>query len=104
VALAAFREYEALDGYLTAGAEDVGFLAEDDDICAAVPVAAARDSRRAALAAHGTQVELIPGGFALSNRIAQPLLDVEYYRLLAGDPPPRQPDESPSADIFSGLE
>jgi N-acetyl-1-D-myo-inositol-2-amino-2-deoxy-alpha-D-glucopyranoside deacetylase len=100
----AFRDFTTPDGYLTAGAEDVGFLAVDDEVAVAVPIADARDARRAALAAHATQVELIAGGFALSNRIAQPLLDFEYYRLLAGDPPTRQPDGSPAADIFGGLE
>ena len=55
------------------------------------------------MAAHATQVELLPGGFALSNRIAQPLLDAEYFRLLAGDPPPRPPGRSPAVDVFAGL-
>lgn len=102
-ALEAFREFRTPDGYLTAGAEDVGFLADDEEICVAVPVAGVQQSRLAALAAHATQVELIAGGFALSNRIAQPLSDFEYYRLLSGQPPLPQPDGSPAADVFSGL-
>jgi N-acetyl-1-D-myo-inositol-2-amino-2-deoxy-alpha-D-glucopyranoside deacetylase len=48
-------------------------------------------------------VELLPGGFALSNRIAQPLPATEYYRLLAGGPPPRRVDGSPADDVFEGL-
>ena len=40
--------------------------------------------RRAALAAHRTQLSVLEGGFALTNRIAQPLLDREYFSLLAG--------------------
>ena len=61
-------------GYLAAGADEVGFLADDDEVAVAVPVAGRPRPRRLALAAHATQVELLPGGFALSNRIAQPLL------------------------------
>jgi N-acetyl-1-D-myo-inositol-2-amino-2-deoxy-alpha-D-glucopyranoside deacetylase len=103
-ALEAFRELEVPDGYLTAGADEVGFLAADDQVVVAVPITDVADARRAALAAHATQVQLIPGGFALSNRFAQPLPDFEYYRLLAGDPPPRRPDGAPATDIFGGLE
>ncbi len=60
-------------------------------------------TRRLALAAHATQVELLPAGFALSNRIAQPLPDTEFYRLLAGAPVPPRQDGSPADDVFAGL-
>ena len=56
-----------------------------------------------ALAAHATQVELLDGGFALSNRIAQPLLDHEYFRLLAGQPPEPAADGAPATDVFTGF-
>jgi hypothetical protein len=48
-------------------------------------------------------VELLPGGFALSNRIAQPLPDTEYFRLLVGEPAPRQANGAPAGDVFAGL-
>jgi len=54
--------------------------------------------RRAALAAHLTQLGVIPGGFALTNRVAQPLLDGEYFLLLAGAELPVAAD-----DLFAGL-
>ncbi|MGS0688432.1 N-acetyl-1-D-myo-inositol-2-amino-2-deoxy-alpha-D-glucopyranoside deacetylase [Nakamurella sp. GG22] len=101
--VAAFETFSAAEppeGYLRAAAADTGFLAEDDAVAFAVPVAGSEAARAAALAAHATQVELIPGGFALSNRIAQPLLDVECFRLLAGEPPPAG---GRSADVFAGL-
>ena len=51
-----------------------------------------------------TQVELLPGGFALSNRIAQPLPDTEYFRLLVGDAAaPAGRTASPAGDVFAGL-
>lgn len=100
---AAFAAYPGATGYLRAGADEVGYLAEDTAVVAAVPVAGVESARERALAAHATQVELLPGGFALSNRIAQPLPATEYYRLLAGGPPPRRVDGSPADDVFEGL-
>ena len=82
---AAFAAFAVPPGYLGAGADGVGFLAPDDAVIAAIDVGSVTATRRRALAAHATQVELLPGGFALSNRIGQPLPDTEYYRLLAGD-------------------
>ena len=71
----------------------------------AVDVTAQRDARLAALAAHATQVSVWtpgrPGGpvaFAMSNGVAQPLLDVEEFVLLHGDPAPAGAD-----DLFAGL-
>jgi len=100
---AAFAALTAPPGYLTADAAAVGFLADDSVVAVAVPVGAADSARRRALAAHATQVELIEGAFALSNRIAQPLPDTEFYRLLAGDPPPQSAGGSPASDVFAGL-
>lgn len=100
---AAFARYRWPAGYQSAGPAEVGFLADDDTVVAAVPVGAAAEARNAALAAHRTQVELLDGGFALSNRIAQPLLDHEYYQLLAGSTPATDADAGPTADIFAGL-
>lgn len=101
---AAFADLVAPAGYLTADADEVGYLADDDQVAVAVPIAAVDAQRRLALTAHATQVDVLPTGFALSNRIAQPLSDTEYYRLLVGAPVPRQRDGAPAADVFAGLE
>jgi N-acetyl-1-D-myo-inositol-2-amino-2-deoxy-alpha-D-glucopyranoside deacetylase len=101
---AAFAAFAVPPGYLGAGADDVGFLAPDDAVAAAVDVRSVTATRRRALAAHATQVELLPDGFALSNRIGQPMPETEYYRLLAGAPPSRRQDGSPAGDVFAGLE
>ena len=42
-------------------------------------------------------------GFALSNGFGQPLLDHEYFRVLAGDPVPAGPGGAPGSDVFAGL-
>ncbi len=86
------------DGYRRATAADLGYLTRDGEVAVTVDVAAFVDARRAALAAHATQVQLIAGGFALSNRIAQPAENVERYKLLLGRPLPAGAD-----DIFAGL-
>ncbi|UED84351.1 N-acetyl-1-D-myo-inositol-2-amino-2-deoxy-alpha-D-glucopyranoside deacetylase [Streptomyces profundus] len=73
-----------------------------DEASVAVSVrgtAAAYAAKQAAMAAHATQIEVAGETFALSNGLAQPLWETEYFRLGAGQPPP------PGArdDIFAGL-
>lgn len=102
-ARARFAAVTVPPGYLSAHADEVIFLAPDDIVAVAIPVESVTEKRRLALTAHATQVELLPDGFALSNRIAQPLPDTEYYTLLAGTPLPRQQDGSPAGDVFAGL-
>lgn len=87
-------------GYRPAAPADLGYLAGDGDIAVAVDVATRLSQRRAALAAHATQIDLIDGGFALSNRIAQPDAQVECYKLLAGAP---FPAGEIAGDLFAGL-
>ena len=93
-------------------AADLGSLIEDAAVAVAVPVTPWAGQRQAALAAHATQVTLFGGtdlastaatGFALSNGFGQPLLDQEYFRVLAGDPVPAGPGGAPASDVFAGL-
>ncbi len=85
-------------GYRRAVPEDLGYLADESEIELSVEVGGFATARRTALAAHATQVQLIEGGFALSNRIAQPCEAVERFKLLLGQPLPVGAD-----DIFAGL-
>jgi N-acetyl-1-D-myo-inositol-2-amino-2-deoxy-alpha-D-glucopyranoside deacetylase len=82
---------------------ELAFEVDDATVDVAVDVRWWASLREAALAAHATQVRVIEGGFALSNGIAQPLLDHEYFRVLAGGPVPRGADGGPAADVFAGL-
>ncbi|MEU6663314.1 N-acetyl-1-D-myo-inositol-2-amino-2-deoxy-alpha-D-glucopyranoside deacetylase [Streptomyces sp. NPDC046821] len=73
------------DALITAEIDGQGFLA----------------AKTAAMAAHATQVEVAPGGeplFILSNRLAQPVFDVEYYELARGEA--AAPYEH---DLFAGV-
>ena len=100
VAAAALSRFPVPAGLLAAVPADLGYLVDPGAVCVAEHVRDWAPQRRAALAAHATQVQLIDGGFALSNRIAQPLLDVEYFALLAGEP---FPAGVVADDVFSGL-
>ena len=51
----------------------------DATITTRVDVSAQREHRIAAMRAHATQIALADGAFAMSNGVAQPLLDVEEY-------------------------
>ncbi|WP_040791991.1 N-acetyl-1-D-myo-inositol-2-amino-2-deoxy-alpha-D-glucopyranoside deacetylase [Nocardia paucivorans] len=62
-------------------------------------------AKRAALRAHATQVTVAPSGreFALSNRIAQPVLPEEHYVLVRGRLGPRGADGR-EHDLFAAPE
>jgi N-acetyl-1-D-myo-inositol-2-amino-2-deoxy-alpha-D-glucopyranoside deacetylase len=109
VTRAAFAGVRVPAGYQAAPTDEpgflAGFLAPDDVVAVAVPTAPVDAARRAAFAAHATQVELLPGNlWALSNRIVQPLPAFEFFRVLAGEPVPAAADGSPGPDVFAGLE
>jgi N-acetyl-1-D-myo-inositol-2-amino-2-deoxy-alpha-D-glucopyranoside deacetylase len=74
----------------------------DADVSVVVDVSGQRDARLAALRAHATQVALWEGpgrtAYAMSNGVAQPLLDVEEFILLSGEP-----DASDGGDLFAGV-
>ncbi len=102
----AFAAVSVPPGYRAAGPDLLDeHLVEDADVAVSVPTAPWSAQRRSALAAHATQVELLPGGlFALSNRIAQPLPAAEHFRVLAGAPVPRTADGAVTDDLVAGLD
>ncbi|TDC05956.1 N-acetyl-1-D-myo-inositol-2-amino-2-deoxy-alpha-D-glucopyranoside deacetylase [Streptomyces sp. 8K308] len=76
-----------------------GVVADDQVALAVPPTLAALAAKRAAMAAHATQIEIEGDVFALSNGLAQPLWSTEYYRLAGGTPLP------PGAtDVLDGLD
>ncbi|MBC2643162.1 MULTISPECIES: N-acetyl-1-D-myo-inositol-2-amino-2-deoxy-alpha-D-glucopyranoside deacetylase [unclassified Rhodococcus (in: high G+C Gram-positive bacteria)] len=58
----------------------------DSDVTTVIDVRGVFDAKRAALAAHATQVTVAPSGteYALSNDIAQPILTEEHFVLVRG--------------------
>jgi len=99
VSLAALAELAVPAGYVRGTSGDLGYLASSGRIHAAV--AGHSSARLAALHAHQSQLTVIPGGFALSNNIAQPSFGTEYFTLLAGEPMPAGPVAD---DLFAGLQ
>ncbi|MEE2034529.1 N-acetyl-1-D-myo-inositol-2-amino-2-deoxy-alpha-D-glucopyranoside deacetylase [Rhodococcus chondri] len=77
----------------------------DDEVGAAIDVTGVLDAKRAAMAAHATQVLLAPGGeqFALSNLVAQPVFAEEHYVLVRGER--GEVDETGrERDLFAGID
>ncbi|QNG21193.1 N-acetyl-1-D-myo-inositol-2-amino-2-deoxy-alpha-D-glucopyranoside deacetylase [Rhodococcus triatomae] len=73
---------------------------DDSVVTTAVDVSAVLDAKRAALAAHATQVSVSPGGgeFALSNNIAQPILAAEHFVLADA------PSTTRETDLLAGID
>ncbi|MFF3640104.1 N-acetyl-1-D-myo-inositol-2-amino-2-deoxy-alpha-D-glucopyranoside deacetylase [Streptomyces sp. NPDC002564] len=81
---------------------DVPGVTDDERITTEIDGSAHRAAKAAAMAAHATQVTVSGPLFVLSNQLAQPVFDVEYYELVRGRAPaagaPRE------TDLFAGLE
>ncbi|RVU19526.1 N-acetyl-1-D-myo-inositol-2-amino-2-deoxy-alpha-D-glucopyranoside deacetylase [Streptomyces antnestii] len=80
---------------------DVPGVVDDARVTAEIDGRAFAAAKTAAMAAHATQVEIAPGGepvFVLSNELAQPVFDVEYYELARGEA--ATPYET---DLFAGV-
>nr|WP_278313389.1 N-acetyl-1-D-myo-inositol-2-amino-2-deoxy-alpha-D-glucopyranoside deacetylase [Lolliginicoccus levis] len=79
-------------------------LFPDEQITTRIDVRAQRDRKAAALRCHATQVmiDLPNRAFALSNWVAQPIMDEEHFVLVrnAGHP---VPDDQVAHDLFAGL-
>jgi N-acetyl-1-D-myo-inositol-2-amino-2-deoxy-alpha-D-glucopyranoside deacetylase len=74
----------------------------DGEITTVVPIADHLDAKLRALRAHQTQITVWQNDsgwscYALSNGIAQPIVDAEYYVLADGSP------DGADADLFGGL-
>lgn len=76
----------------------------DSVVTTALDVADVLDAKRSALGAHATQVTVAPGGreYALSNNIAQPVLETEHFVLVRGELGDRD-KTGRERDLFSGI-
>ncbi|MEV5611994.1 N-acetyl-1-D-myo-inositol-2-amino-2-deoxy-alpha-D-glucopyranoside deacetylase [Streptomyces sp. NPDC052225] len=83
---------------------DVPGVVDDERVTAEIDGRAYAARKAAAMAAHATQVDVADGPegfrvFALSNALAQPLFDTEYYELVRGEP-----GSAYEKDLFEGIE
>jgi N-acetyl-1-D-myo-inositol-2-amino-2-deoxy-alpha-D-glucopyranoside deacetylase len=76
----------------------------DDQVTAAIDASSFTPAKIAALRAHETQVSVSTDGtsYALSNRIRQPVLGLEFYRLALGPAAGARDDVGREIDLFAG--
>ena len=94
-ALGEESEFTAMDP------DDVPFCCDDDLVTTEIDATAHLDRKMAAMRAHGTQINVDGGFFALSNNLGAEAFGVEYFRLASGPFTPG-PDGR-EHDLFAGL-
>src|SRR5215217_2661541 len=99
-ALAAAGERSMFEGVTDAA--ETPFSVPDEEVAAAVDGRAFAGRKDAAMRAHPTQILVDGPFFALSNKLGQQMLTVEYYRLVKGERGPVG-DRGWEDDLFAGL-
>lgn len=97
----AMRAQGETEGFAAMDPDDLPFAVDDELITAQVEAAAHLPAKLAALRAHGTQVNVDGGFFALADNVGSQAFGTEYYRLAAGTPGPLV--DGREADLFAGL-
>ncbi|MGA4839800.1 N-acetyl-1-D-myo-inositol-2-amino-2-deoxy-alpha-D-glucopyranoside deacetylase [Streptomyces sp. G45] len=80
---------------------DVPGVTDDERITTEIDGRAFAAAKAAAMRAHATQIEVDGPLFVLSNHLAQPIFDVEYYELVRGEA--SAVDGARETDLFAGL-
>lgn len=80
--------------------DDIPFACDDDLVTTAIDGTAYLPRKLAALKAHGTQVNVDGGFFALADNVGAEAFGVEYYRLAAGPDPGGIRED----DLFAGID
>ncbi|HET9657079.1 MAG TPA: N-acetyl-1-D-myo-inositol-2-amino-2-deoxy-alpha-D-glucopyranoside deacetylase [Kineosporiaceae bacterium] len=78
-------------------------IVPDDQVTTSVDGSAYTGHKAAAMRAHATQIIVDGPLFALSNGVGQPLVGVEYYRLVTGRPAAPFDAEGRETDLFAGV-
>lgn len=81
--------------------DDLPFACDDELVTTQVDGTAFLDRKTAAMRAHGTQISVDGGFFALSNNLGAEALGVEYFRLVSGPFAPAA--DGREHDLFAGL-
>jgi N-acetyl-1-D-myo-inositol-2-amino-2-deoxy-alpha-D-glucopyranoside deacetylase len=100
-ALRAAGDTTSFDGLTSA--DDFPFAVDDALVTTEVDGRAYAGAKFAALRAHATQVSVDGPFFALSNNVGQQVLALEHYRLVRGEPGPRDGANNWESDLFAGL-
>ena len=97
--IAALKAAGDTSDFATMDPDDLPFTVDDDVVAAVIDVSAQLPAKRAAMAAHASQINLEEGFFALSNNEGMPVFDTEHFRLAKG----QLPADLPLDDLFAGL-
>ncbi|MBU6244595.1 MAG: N-acetyl-1-D-myo-inositol-2-amino-2-deoxy-alpha-D-glucopyranoside deacetylase [Actinomycetales bacterium] len=97
----AMRAQGETEGFAAMDPDDLPFVIDDALVTAQVEAAAHLPAKLAALRAHGTQVNVDGGFFALADNVGAQAFGTEYYRLAAGSPGPLV--DGREQDLFAGL-
>jgi N-acetyl-1-D-myo-inositol-2-amino-2-deoxy-alpha-D-glucopyranoside deacetylase len=84
--------------------DDLPFLVEDSQVTTFIDGAQHLAAKRAALAAHRTQITVDGPFYALSNNFGQPAGAGEYFRLVVGEPGGPRDADGRELDLFGGIE
>ncbi|WP_055698827.1 MULTISPECIES: N-acetyl-1-D-myo-inositol-2-amino-2-deoxy-alpha-D-glucopyranoside deacetylase [Streptomyces] len=93
-----------------AAVADVPGVTDDERITTEIDGRPYKAAKAAAMAAHATQITVSGPLFVLSNDLAQPIFDVEYYELVRGEAStegpvgPSKEGVARESDLFAGLE
>jgi N-acetyl-1-D-myo-inositol-2-amino-2-deoxy-alpha-D-glucopyranoside deacetylase len=103
------RGFEAIQGEVdlpfdAASPEDLPFGVDDSLVTTAVDATGFGARKLDALRAHRTQITVDGVFFALSNKLGQEALSVEYFRLVQGELGPERNANGHEPDLFAGLE
>lgn len=87
--------------FLPASPDELPFGVPDDLVTTTVDAQRFCPAKRAALAAHRTQITVAGGLFALSNSLGRKIRGVEHYRLVSGSPTGTK--NVRETDLFAGV-
>ena len=59
--------------------------------------------KEAAMRAHATQISVASPFFALTNKVGRPIMAMEFYRLIHGEPGGPRDADGRETDLFGGL-
>ena len=91
------------DEFTAMDPDDLPFACDDDLVTTAVDATAHLPAKMAALRAHGTQVSVDGGFFALADNVGAEAFGVEYYRW-AGGPVAAVVTDGRETDLFAGID
>ena len=84
--------------------DDIPFACDDELVTTQIDGSAYLDRKLAALRAHGTQVNVDGGFFALADNVGAEAFGTEYFRLASGPVPGVGPGGGREDDLFAGVD